>query len=271
MLRLPVPVGATSKKPGTTAGSALGTGDAGGRAVCRMITVTWEASTGRGSGNVTGPCALPVSCVTIVRASSLNMYCSRLTTRCCSHSSFPPVVLATHPGVTVTAATTWLVPKSTCSTCPSTAAPAGPRTHTHAESRVVSVSVCADVEPAGQSALAVNAMAWSWAGVGGMTAGGGVGAAATAGVGDPSSGSASEGPEHSSSPTMRATVPTKPAPRTPATRLPRLSGSCGCRVATSESEVSRLTGSDVSGPSTAAGSVSVATNFATRASGGESP
>src|SRR6202051_128484 len=48
-----------------------------------------------------------------------------------------------------------------CSTCPSTGPPGAPRTHTQAESPAVSVSACADVDPAGQFALAVNGTDWS--------------------------------------------------------------------------------------------------------------
>src|ERR1700758_3896841 len=48
-----------------------------------------------------------------------------------------------------------------CNTWPSTCPPGTPRTHTHAESLAVSVSACADVDPAGQVALAVNRRACS--------------------------------------------------------------------------------------------------------------
>ena len=139
----------------------MGGGDAGGREVCSTTTVTREASTLRGSGVVTGPWVLAVSWVKMVRL---------VVVEECTAGGSPPGAAAIrlfrqgfwrpsrggrHRDEQMGAA------QVDAQHLPVDHGPCAPRTQTHAESLAVSVSACAEVDPAGQSALAVYGIAWS--------------------------------------------------------------------------------------------------------------
>ena len=103
-----------------------------------------------------------------------------------------------------------------CSTCPSTCPPGAPRTHTQAESPAVSVSACADVDPAGQFALAVNGTDWSES-VGGGADWVGAAVARTARSAQVSAtAGSSRWPNPVSAATIATTATSRPAPSTTA-------------------------------------------------------